>query len=406
MRCAFVAIALLAAAEAHAFDAGATLDSVWSATRATLFDTTLVARYFNEEDHLRLREHLRSVPDVSTLADSINRYYEQLHVSHTRMVTADDLEFYLYGSAWSPFNLDTLQVPHIGIQWARQGNSYVIRNLLEGYPAQRAGLRRGDIIVSANGRPFHPLRSFGDGNVQLLTVRRGLRNVAIQVQPIRESPMRSLFEAMRSSVRQIEVGTHRVGYIHLWTCLNPLIQQEFARLVRDSLGTADGIVLDLRDGVGGGWESFLDPFFPDRSGYAAMTVTSRALGPTFLKPTLVRFPWIDPHPCFSGPMVVLINEGTRSGKEGIAYQMKKSKRARLVGVTTAGAFRGGMFHLGRDEGYILIVAWSHLLLDGEDLEGHGVTPDVEVRFPLESHASGDPQMDRALAEIRGMLGAP
>ena len=395
-----VAAALLAAIESHAFDAGATFDRVWADARDHLYDGGLVARHFTEETRLRLRASVLSAPDVATLADSVNRFFDELHVSHTRMFTADDLEFYVYGSTWSPLRPDTLEVPHVGIQWARRGDEYVIRGLLEGYPAPRAGLHRGDVIVSANGRPFHPLRSFDDGGTRALTVRRGSRPMVIEVQPIREAPIRSLLEAMRNSTRCIRVGTHRVGYIHLWTCLSPIIEEEFARLVRDSLGTTDGIVLDLRDGIGGAWFDFLDPFFPDRRGYAATTVTGRS-GRT----QVVRPDSLGPHPCFTGPMVVLINEGTRSGKEAIAFQMRESKRARLVGVTTAGAFRGGQFYAGRVEGYILVVALNHLLLGGQDLEGRGVAPDVESRFPLEMHSSGDPQLERALVEMRALLDA-
>ncbi|MBK9206168.1 MAG: hypothetical protein IPL73_27910 [Candidatus Obscuribacter sp.] len=40
--------------------------------------------------------------------------------------------------------------------------------------------------------------------------------------------------------------------------------------------------------------------------------------------------------CYDKPLVVLINEGSRSGKEIIAYALQKSKRAVLVGTNTAG----------------------------------------------------------------------
>jgi carboxyl-terminal processing protease len=102
-------------------------------------------------------------------------------------------------------------------------------------------------------------------------------------------------------------------------------------------------------------------------------------------------------------LVVLINEGTRSGKEAIAFQMQRSQRARLVGVTTAGAFRGGQFYAGQREGYVLVVPLNHLLLGGQDLEGRGVAPDVEASFPLESHAPGDPQLERGLIEMAALL---
>jgi len=394
-----LATALLAATESRAFDAASTFDRVWTDARDHIYDGMLAERFFNQEDRSRLREGLRLAPDVATLADSINRFLEQIHVSHLHMFTADDLEFYVYSSTWSRRPLDTLEVPHIGIQWARRGESCVIRGVLEGYPAAKAGLRRGDVIVSAGGRPFHPSRSFANGEAQVLTVRRGLRDLLLQVRPIREAPTRSLLQAMRSSTRQLQVGSHRVGYIHLWTCLSPPIEDEFARLIRDSLGTSEGIVLDLRDGIGGGWFGFLDPFFPDRRGYAEVTGTGRSGVVQEVRPDSLA-----PHPFFAGPMVVLINEGTRSGKEAIAFQMKESKRARLVGATTAGAFLGGQFYAGPGGDYILVVPLNHLLLGGQDLEGQGVVPDVEVSFPLEAHPPVDPQLERGLVELRGMLG--
>jgi carboxyl-terminal processing protease len=391
-----LAATLLGAARSPAFDASATLDRVWADARDHLFDSALAERFFGEEDRLRSKESWRSAPDVAALADSVNRYFDHVPVSHLHMVTADDLEFYVYGSTWSPRRLDTLEVPHIGIQWARRDDAYVIRGTLEGYPAESAGLRRGDVIVSAGGRPFHPIRSFAGGGAQVLTVRRGLHDLVVRIQPVREAPIRSLLEAMRNSTRRIDVGPHHVGYIHLWTCLSPLIEEEFARLVRDSLGTCDGIILDLRDGIGGGWTGFLDPFFPDRRGYAEATVRGRSGRVLTVRPDSLA-----PHPFFAGPMVALINEGTRSGKEAIAFEMKQSKRARLVGVTTTGAFRGGQFYPG--PGYILMVPLNHLLLGGQDLEGRGVVPDVESSFPLEAHAPGDPQLERGLVEMRGML---
>ena len=125
MRCLILiasALLLPAATASHDFNAGAIFERVWVDTRDHLCDAELSSRAFTEANHARLEESLRTIPDVSTLADTFNRFIDGLHISHTRLVTADDLEFYVYGSSWSPRRLDTLEVSHIGIQWARRGN--------------------------------------------------------------------------------------------------------------------------------------------------------------------------------------------------------------------------------------------------------------------------------------------
>ena len=102
-------------------------------------------------------------------------------------------------------------------------------------------------------------------------------------------------------------------------------------------------------------------------------------------------------------MVALINEGTRSAKEGMAFQFKKSRRARLVGTATTGAFMGASFTFGRGDGYVLAIAATRLLLDGVQLEGVGVAPDVAVAYPLDRSLDRDPQLERAVEEIGAML---
>jgi carboxyl-terminal processing protease len=99
-------------------------------------------------------------------------------------------------------------------------------------------------------------------------------------------------------------------------------------------------------------------------------------------------------------MVVLINEGVRSGKEALAYQFKKTRRALLVGTRTAGAFLAGKgFFAEEDHGYLLYLAVKDVRLDGQEIEGQGVSPDREVPYPLEKSLARDPQLAAALEHL-------
>jgi carboxyl-terminal processing protease len=176
--------------------------------------------------------------------------------------------------------------------------------------------------------------------------------------------------------------------------------QSFTRIIVEELHTVDGILLDLRDGWGGAWYEYLDPFYENRDDFYASTIVRRG-SRTVTPPDASR-----PHPWFQGPLVVLVNEGTRSGKEAMAFQFKKTKRAILVGTTTAGAFTGGMPFFS-EQGYVLNLAYNGpIQLDGQEIEGVGISPDVRVQDRDAASGNGDPQLERGREVLRGLLTNP
>jgi carboxyl-terminal processing protease len=95
------------------------------------------------------------------------------------------------------------------------------------------------------------------------------------------------------------------------------------------------------------------------------------------------------------PVAMLINGGTRSGKEVLAFGFKKYRLGELVGVRTEGAVLAATAFLIGDEG-LLLLAVDDVLVDGERLEGIGVTPTIEVAFDPRYTEGKDPQLERAV----------
>jgi carboxyl-terminal processing protease len=196
-------------------------------------------------------------------------------------------------------------------------------------------------------------------------------------------------------------GDRRIAYVHLWAGTH----DTFLDLLRATIDDAraedlDAFILDLRDGYGGAWWPYLDPFFPDRERYFA-TVNHDAEGasePMRAEPQRNPLAW-------TRPMAVIINGGTRSGKESLAFQFKKTGRATLLGTTTAGAFTGGLGAFAdRDGGYILYLAVQEMRLDDTAIEAVGVSPDIVVADAPE----GDPPLAAALDHLgcRSVADAP
>ncbi len=373
----------------------ADFDWMWDTLRTQLFDSTLVDRFFTETHRRPLAECARAASSPDELARAVNSLLDSLNLSHNRVFTESDAEYYMFRSMFESRDIATPKVHHLGIQCLPTDPS-VLRAVWDGYPAARAGLRRGDVILAADGHPFHPLNSFRAGAPATLTIRRQQDTLDIRVEPVCEGINASLLQAMKNSVKHLSVAEHPVGYVHLWSGTCPEILREFTRLVTEDFRDVDGILLDLRDGWGGAWYDYLDPFFQDRSDFYVATTLRRG------RRTISRPDPVGTHAWFRSPLVVLINEGTRSGKEAMAFQFKKSKRAVLVGSTTAGAFTGGSNAFRA--GFVLFYPYNGpILLDDQRIEGLGVAPDVRVDDPVERPGSGDPQLERGIEELRSLL---
>jgi carboxyl-terminal processing protease len=275
----------------------------------------------------------------------------------------------------------------IGVVPRRQGGRTFLAAVYHGGPAARAGLLVGDEIVSAEGATFDPVASFAgrDGTPVALEVRReaGGPTFVVEVVPERIRPNAFFLDALRESMQVIEHEGRSFGYARVWSYArrdyHSLLTQELAR---GRLAEVDGLVLDLRGGWGGARPEYAELFV---GGGPIMTYAGRDG-----RERLANFRW-------RRPVVVLVDEGTRSGKEVVTFGLQR-QGVPVVGTRTAGALLGGRGYLLGD-GSLLVIAVSDVRVEGERLEGVGVRPDVEVPFALPYAAGADPQLEAALAEL-------
>jgi carboxyl-terminal processing protease len=370
----------------------AVFDEIVQRVRQHFYDPTL-----RHLDWTAMAEKYR--PMVAAASDEacsavFNRMLGELTASHTGHYTPADPAYYQLLDIFSGalrrdlrrvFPDGRVTYPGIGMFTQRLGDKTFISGVLDGFPAAKAGLLIGDELLTVDGTPYHPMHSFMAKVHQQVTlqVRRDLNSPPhdVVVVPEQITPNEAFLQAMQESARVINTDGVNIGYIHVWSYAGTQYQRLLEHeIFSGALKTAEALVLDLRDGWGGAQAHYLDLF--------------NALGPTVTMTdrngdvSVSNVKW-------RKPVVMLVNRGTRSGKEILAYGFKKYGVGEVIGTQTAGAVLAGRAFLLSD-GSLLLLAVDDVLVDGQRLEGIGVTPTIEVPFVVEYAQGKDPQLERAI----------
>ena len=337
------------------------------------------------------------------LAALLNTMLARLKTSHTAVYTPAEPTYYLLFDVFakSPrlrahtrryFPSGQVRLEGIGIFTRRIDGRVFIEAVLPGAPAAGAGLLVGDEILAVDGAPFRPVESFKGKAGQAVSVRlrrrAGAAPVSLTVTPERLNPGAMFARAMQSSARILErARDRRIGYARVWSSAGPVYADLLRALIEAGpLGRAEALIIDLRGRIGGGGPAYLDILDPRAP---RLTVTGRDFARTSPASFRRRTVW-------------LIDGGTRSGAELLAYTIKHRDYGPLVGAHTAGAVTGGAPFL-LPNGSLLYVAVADIAIEGRRLEGVGVAPDIAVPFSLPYAAGADPQLERAIKEAQRLL---
>ena len=375
-------------------------DEVWRIVDQRFYDPE-----FRGQDWAALRDQYRplaaAAPDADAEAKIIDQMLAKLGASHTGRYRPDDPAYYQLLDIFSgslrrdlrSLFPDGVRYPGIGIFTRRIGDKLFVSGTIAGLPAEKAGLLVGDEILDVDGKTFEPVNSFVGKVDQTVTVH--VRRAAdgpiqpIAMEPTWIEPAQAFQDAMSDGARIIESGGKKIGYVHIWSYAGDRYQDELEQLLSTGkLAEADALIWDLRDGWGGAEPYYLDIF--SKLG-PTMAVTERDGDEEH-----INVKW-------RKPVALLINGGSRSGKEVLAYGFKKYHVGEVIGTRTAGALLAARAFLLQDDS-LLLLAVDDVHVDGERLERTGVAPTIEVPFPLAYAAGKDPQIDKAVEVLTRQIG--
>ncbi len=289
----------------------------------------------------------------------------------------------------------------VGVTIQRSGGQCVITDLAFGGPAAGAGIQTGDVILELDGIDISEKTL-----AEISSMLRGEAGTKVNIKILRNGAVyeidvtRALIAA--TSVKY-ELLENDIGYIKISSFDNDSdFELKKARIALIDSG-AKSLILDIRDNGGGLINvavRIADQFIEEgpithlyRQGELVNTIEATRTNENSI------------------PMTVLVNSKSASASELLAGALQDSEKATIVGTKTYGKGIAQALGTLEDQGGYKLSICYFLTPDQRDIDGVGITPDVEVQnhvaedmMAAQSFYAGFAPMNEKVKASQGMTG--
>lgn len=288
----------------------------------------------------------------------------------------------------------------IGAQLGIRDNNVTIIAPVEGSPAEKAGLKAGDIILKVDDYEVNELnteavvsRVRGEEGVPVtLTIKREGVEDPLEIKIVRA-------EIKTESVKG-EILEDGIGYIQLTTFSDEEVSDKFAEKLNELKQQGmKKLILDLRGNPGGYLNECVEiasNFIPEGE---VITYTIDKYDKKVISNSLGG-------DAIGMPLVVLVDGGSASASEVVTGALRDYEVATIIGTRTFGkGIVQQLRVLPNDMGGLKVTTSKYYTPNGENIHGTGIEPNIVVQIPqevldMDYDRSIDPQFQKALEVIR------
>jgi len=291
------------------------------------------------------------------------------------------------------------QLVSIGVTLAKDQTGYLkVLSVQEGSPADQNGIKRGDLLISADGT-----------DLKNLTLSRGEQllkgNVGTKVSVVyRRDGVDTTKELQRITLSEVLVESRMIdqtGYVlirefdsstasQFKTAIEELMQQGAVSFVFDVRGNNSDSIYAAND-------------------LLSLLLPAGDLGTIVYADGTTRLSGTSDAYSVDLPMSVLVDADTGCAAEYFALMLREYEKASVVGVQTMG--KSAMQELRPlNDGSAVYITVSHFITPaGTDIEGTGVKPDYEVKLSTKEDVSQtlsdetDTQLRKALETVNSKV---
>lgn len=260
----------------------------------------------------------------------------------------------------------------LGITVGMKNDALTVIAPIEGTPADKAGIKAGDVIIKINDQST--LNMNIDEAVNLM---RGKPGTKISITIFRKGEPKPLpIEITRAIINVQSVYTKKIDDTILYvrvTSFDKKVAESVKKELDKNKDKLKGIVLDLRNNPGGLLDQAVEltNLFVDQG--VIVSQKGRVADENIVYNARGNAPYK------SIPMVVLINEGSASASEIVSGALQDHKRAIIVGEKSFGKGSVQVILPVDEKEAIRLTIARYYLPSGRTIQAVGVVPDVPVK---------------------------
>lgn len=262
-------------------------------------------------------EYVSEIEEENLVEGAVKGYVEGLGDEYTEYFTKSEMEEFK----------SEVQGNYVGVgiymMQNTKENNIVILYPIEGSPAEKAGLKSGDIIKKVDDTEFT-----GEDFEKVSTYIKGKEGTKVKIE-IERNGENLTFEVERKKIDlypiKTEILQNNIGYIKV-SSFDDDCAKEFKQTYNElnKSNKLKGLIIDLRNNGGGIVDEALDmvDLILDKDKIELISINKK--GEEEIKKS-------KSNPVINVPIVVLVNDNTASASEIFAAALKENGKATIVG---------------------------------------------------------------------------
>ena len=288
----------------------------------------------------------------------------------------------------------------LGLEVGMENGFIKVISPIDDTPAQRAGVKAGDLIIRLDGNPVKGMNL--NEAVKLMRGKPGAELLLTIVRDGEDKPLeitvvRDVIKVASVKSRMLEEGFGYLRISHFQSRTNEDMLKAISKLKRKSGGRLKGLVLDLRNNPGGvlnGAVAVSDAFLTE--GLIVYTQGRQ-------ENSRLNFTATPDDSIAGAPIVVLVNGGSASASEIVAGALQDHKRAVIMGDQTFGKGSVQTIVPVNQNAAVKLTTARYFTPSGRSIQAEGIVPDIKLSDVKVTAVEGSDALRLKEADLSGHL---